>query len=497
MRRNLATMTLQFWSRARSALLGRRSRSADEAETREDRLREIDALIGLSRLDWGYADLYLRNAERVLRPIFTEEKFQGLSSRREAVPRMIADARWAVQRGAWQEAERLAEDALRMQRSLDGDARLLRAGEAVYGPRSLSPDPVALAVAGAVSYPVTSLRSCVRGVTATLRSLAQTDAGASSFYERRAERFARLEFDNEEAAAPGSEPADISAAALAASDAGNLEEVIRLARGAGKVGRDASGRTRAPRAASGWVEALAGAFPRDAVERAAKLGLEAVSVPARPEVNAYLSCACADQPRLPEAPLDAAHREPEHCTCGHACPPGVSSSLKSSLDAMMVHAFVTSGGTRHLPWFGAEAVLVETFPEEGSAPVTGLLEALGLSQRKGLPRLQIEDALLRRGPSLCEELGLEPARHRLVCIPFDVYNRVGPNLGWGRKELWTHFDGYQVTRELQLQALVGGDVRFGGADDLCGVARHYDSDHITARFALVRRDRFEAREPRP
>ena len=52
-----------------------------------------------------------------------------------------------------------------------------------------------------------------------------------------------------------------------------------------------------------------------------------------------------------------------------------------------------------------------------------------------------------------------------------------------------------MTRELHLQALVGGDIRYGGADDLCGVGRAYDSDHITARFAVVRRDRFEAREP--
>lgn len=92
-------------------------------------------------------------------------------------------------------------------------------------------------------------------------------------------------------------------------------------------------------------------------------------------------------------------------------------------------------------------------------------------------------------------LGLDPTAYRITCVPFDVYNRLADRCGWGTQRLWTHFDGYQVTRELKLQALVGGDVQYGGADDLCGVGRGYDSEHITARFALVRRDRFEAREP--
>lgn len=125
-----------------------------------------------------------------------------------------------------------------------------------------------------------------------------------------------------------------------------------------------------------------------------------------------------------------------------------------------------------------ETVLVETFPErEGDGAPRGPRH----SAADGVPRLRIEDALLRHGPALCEELGVDPAHYRLVCIPFDVYMRIAGDFGWGRREQWTHFDGYQVTRELHLQALVGGDVRFCGADDLCGVARHYDSDRIAAR----------------
>jgi hypothetical protein len=162
----------------------------------------------------------------------------------------------------------------------------------------------------------------------------------------------------------------------------------------------------------------------------------------------------------------------------------------------MVHPFLTSGGTRYLPWFGREALLVESFPEGEPDTHSPLLEALSLPQRRGLTRLAIEDVLLSKGPQICEELGLDPTVYRITCVPFDIYKRLADRYGWGMQPFWTHFDGYQVTRELQLQALVGGDIRFGGADDLCAVGRAYDSEHISARFAVVRRDRFEAREPR-
>ncbi len=233
----------------------------------------------------------------------------------------------------------------------------------------------------------------------------------------------------------------------------------------------------------------------DAVERARGLGLEPAALEPNEAVNAYSSCSCADRAVLPAFPLSEERRELEACTCGHACPPNVGKSLKNSLDALMVHPFLTSVGTRYLPWFGAEAVLVESFPEDGSDARTPLLESLSLPRRRGLTRLALEDALLSKGPGLCEDLGLDPTAYRITCVPFDVYERLANRYGWGRQELWTHFDGYQLTRELELQALVGGDVRYGGADDLCGVGRGYDSDHITARFAIVRRDRFEAREP--
>ena len=55
--------------------------------------------------------------------------------------------------------------------------------------------------------------------------------------------------------------------------------------------------------------------------------------------------------------------------------------------------------------------------------------------------------------------------------------------------MWTHFDGYWVREGGNLQALAGGDVRFGGSHDVIGFHPSYHSDKLLARFAVVQRKR--------
>jgi hypothetical protein len=243
------------------------------------------------------------------------------------------------------------------------------------------------------------------------------------------------------------------------------------------------------------MQALAAEIPDAAIKRARSLGLSAVVLPADDALNGYLSCCCVERMTFPSAPLTESHRRPETCTCGHTCPPKVSDSLRGVLDLLMLHPFVTSTGARYLPWFGSEALLVETFPETDADTRTDLLDILRLRFRRGLSRFAIEDATRTHTADLCTVLGLDPAEYAVVPIPFDAYLRLAPEFGWGRQHLWTHFDGYQLTRELHLRALVGGDVEYGGPEDLCSVARNYEADRIGARFAVVHRQRFTAREP--
>ena len=136
-------------------------------------------------------------------------------------------------------------------------------------------------------------------------------------------------------------------------------------------------------------------------------------------------------------------------------------------------------------------------PKEGEQlPRSALLTTLELPGRRGLSREVIEQALLTHGARVLEkELGVDPRVFRLVCIPSDVHFRLGEAEGWGRQPSWTHFDGYlirTVEGRLRLQALVGGDARYGGLNDLLGVGRDYESERLIARFAVVRRERMVA-----
>jgi hypothetical protein len=158
--------------------------------------------------------------------------------------------------------------------------------------------------------------------------------------------------------------------------------------------------------------------------------------------------------------------------------------------------FINSGGARYLPPLSAERTLIEDFAEEEAAAdaPSQLLAALGLPKRKALARVDIEAALVRSGDQILEErLGLDPMEFRLVCIPYDLYMRFGRDRGFGKWPHWTHFDGYQVMAGNRLRALVGGDGRFGGLNDLVSISPTDARDGVYARFAVVRRARMAGR----
>ncbi len=71
-------------------------------------------------------------------------------------------------------------------------------------------------------------------------------------------------------------------------------------------------------------------------------------------------------------------------------------------------------------------------------------------------------------------------------MPPDVFARVGRERGWGNREQWTHYDGYQVASGGHLRALVGGNARYGGLLDLCSISRDDGRENTVARFAVIR-----------
>jgi hypothetical protein len=174
---------------------------------------------------------------------------------------------------------------------------------------------------------------------------------------------------------------------------------------------------------------------------------------------------------------------------------GFREPARETLALFALHPYLNSGGARYLPRPIDETVLVEDFPEDREPPTASpLLDALGVRGRRGLARIEIDAALLEKGPDALETLlGLDPLHYQMVCVPSDVYNRAGAAHGWGRAPLWTHFDGYQLMRSGHLRALVGGDVRYGGRADLVSIARDDARDKVILRLAVVRRERMLGR----
>lgn len=463
-----------------------------KAANDDGRLVTLEALRALSEVDLLYADLYLHRAQLLLPALCARNDYLHLRCERDELPRVVDELRHATKRGDWSRVRLLADDAAGKKTRLAARQRVLEVADAVYGPRVLHAGPTALALNGVVSHPTAALERERSAVVDHLRLLATEDDDWADLYKSRAAHFGRLEVVADEQAGASVDAEGLRKRILTAVERADFDEVRRLTEAVvderGKLGR-----TRVPVPSDGRANVLSTPFPDGALARGRDLGLTAETLPTAASLNAYLGCCCADRTTFPAAPLSDAHRRPDTCTCGHACPPDVRQTFRESLDLVLLHPFMSSAGTRYLPWFGAETLLIEAFPETDPEARTPVLDRLGLSQRRGVPRLAIEDALRSHAVPLCEDLGVDPIEFTVACVPFDAYTRLAPQHGWGREQLWTHFDGYQVTRELRLHALVGGDVRYGGADDFCAVQRDYDAPRITARFCVLRRERFLAR----
>jgi hypothetical protein len=248
--------------------------------------------------------------------------------------------------------------------------------------------------------------------------------------------------------------------------------------GAGSSAGDASG---------GRVPDLGCTFAADVLERAGRLGLVPVHVESMRDRVLELYRRAWKPTREGEASAGVV-RLPEVLAADHP------EALRERLVLFLNRPLVNSAGCRLLPWMVAEDALVEGFPEpapdaaEGASP---LLAALELPRRRGLSRNQVERALRQHGSRVLGDLGLDPHRFRIVCIPPDLHLRAGMGRDWGSQPQWTHFDGYMV-QDKKFLALAGGDVRFGGIHDMVAVNRDNDSPSLIARLAVVQRARLAA-----
>lgn len=463
----------------------------------------VTRLVTAADGDTLYRDVYLRRAAALLAPIVSAASYVASLTDRRELQRLLAQARAAVDRKDWTQVGEIGAQAASLQRSLETDEHVMSAAASVYGAPPVVLDPLSPGLA----TPRWSNAAAARtDVCAALADLAREDAGMQGLYSARRRALEALVLAGAAAGgAPGSgaSAGNVEQQALQALERGDAAALQRLAQSmlGGRAAPHAAG-AEADTAVGGSIETptvLGDPIPAAAVPRAAALGLESVvdelpSGDVSRAVGEFIeryalgaSPAVHDRANEGVARMAVAARE-------LAVPGDVAAIFAETISLFALHQFVNSAGVRYVPIPShREAMLIETHAE-GDETVTPLLRALGLDRRRALSRDDIEDALQKHAAGIvADQIGLDPLAFRLVCVPPDVFMRVGRTRGWGQRPEWTHFDGYQVMQGGRLRALVGGNAKFGGLGDLCSIGSYDARDNTFARFAVVRRDRLGVR----
>lgn len=463
-----------------------------------ERRRLAEGLYEAARVDTVYGDLYLQRARHFLAPTLNEAKFAALQLLKTdglKLPNRIAIA---LAQANWKEIKDLSARMASLKRTLAEKESLLQIGEKIYklGEPSLDPFSPGFQKLAKSGDPQVLLRS----LSAQLEQLQKGDPDWHDFYAARRSAMAAIKTHSsqapEEADLSGSQLEDKALKALNTGDFATLEKLADL------MGKEEPGRPErafgSPLRAAEKSPDFTFQLPQEVLERARGLGLAPMRMEAgsrhlnlSPEELAPLYRYLWHPSFTDEISREGAGWRKKEVPL----PADAPAALRELLELFALHPFVNSGGARYVPAFAEEDVLVEDFdePDPGTKPpASALLSALGFDDRRGLSRIRLEKVLFDRGNAVIGDIGLDVRIFRLVCIPPDVYGRVGRDRGWGQKSLWTHFDGHLVKMDGKLLALAGGDVDFGGLYDLVGVSREYDSDRIMARFAVVQRRRMEA-----
>jgi hypothetical protein len=462
----------------------------------------VSLLIEAAKTDTIYRDVYLRRAHDFLRPTLDEPGYRAIGSMRKELDELVRHTRSAVLQTNWEKAAELSAQADRMRKTIEAQAGTAALAKNVYEADMVAFDPLSPGkhLGPHMHATQTDLRA---QLLQTLTSLAKVDTTFGAFYEQRCAYFSGLELASSAGSgkAPARSRVELQQLALEAAERGDITAIQSLA----KELRDYRDRSEGTSVTSSVVKSryecplnLDSPFPSNASAAPRELGMVEHHFAALTDVRAAIELiythAWDPIPTSPELEHEGVLRT--RVLAESKVPPEFATEEFKVLGAQFIQQIlINSGGARYLPCISAETALVEDFAENDTADAPSkLLSALSLPHRRGLARTQIENALMRFGANiLAEQLSLDPIEFRLICIPYDMYMRLGRERGWGQWHHWTHFDGYWVVQGNRLRALVGGDGRFGGVADLVSISRTDARDNVYARFAVVRRARMVAR----
>jgi hypothetical protein len=470
--------------------------------------KAVQLLVDVSGIDTVYADIYLRRARELLSGVLPVAQYNALKGIQRSIDAAVQESKAATMARDWQRAQTIAAQVEGLRRDAQKKEALREVASSVYEPYGVSIDPFS---PGFESLPgMDPDPAALRNVLVeNLKALAGADAPHAAFYDSRRAFFADLTLLSKREAANTPAVTDIRELEQLAAQAAQQGDMARLQQYAQELSarqaKEADAGAAKPETAAAVDRAtyqcpvdLTQSFSDDVAKRAQALGLAFARTEPVQQAAPLFDYVLAHiwQPALSGAETEREGTMRTEAVVEQAgLPKEVSEPVKVLIGQFLRNPFANSGGARYFPKFNVEEVLLEDFPEDQEAPAKSeLLSALGLSHRRGLARLEIDDALRENGATIVEkQLGLDPMEFRLVCIPHDLYMRIGRDRGWGQQQQWTHFDGYQVLKNGGLRALVGGDVRHGGLSDLVSIAITDQRECVVARFAVIRRARQVAR----
>lgn len=463
--------------------------------SKEAILTIVGQLIEISKLDTLFRDLYLQRARALLGTFCSRGSYIQLKQNSDQIPWVEQQLRASVERGDWKRCSEFTERLRQLRTSVAAGSHFAKLAETVYDQAgNVSIDVFSSGMNVFVGVENESLSASRTEAINILHALERSDPEKREFYARRAADFKQLSFATTEKAEKTkddrADPQQLQQAALNALDSGDLSKLDQIlalfARKpeAKKDKQDAVDLKPAELAELG--DDLLYNFTEQTLAAARELGLAPVRTQSRRQF-AYL----IPHGWQPSFRKDEVRKWSKEKLSKLTFPSDTTNGQREAIDFFLLNPFITSAGTRYRVCLVAEDLLLEDFsePDSKAEVPSKLLDMLKLNSRWGITRTELENALFEHGSEILQELKLDPEKFRLIAIPADLYTHLGPQRGWGQKEMWTHFDGYRVLEGGKLQALAGGDKRFGGTYDVVSFSTDYASGKIFARFAVVQRKR--------
>lgn len=453
----------------------------------------VGKLIEISKLDTLFRDLYIHRARVLLATFFSEASYLQLKENKAKIPWIEKQLRASVDRSDWKRCTELTEQLRELRKRTDAGSHFANVAEAVYERASnVSIDPFSSGLNIFVSATTASLLGSRAEAINILHGLERSDPEKREFYGSRVSDFSRLKISTVSQVTPEEhvDAHQLQQVALSALDAGDLSKfdqvLASLAREPQTKQKKQNEIDLDPAEVAELGDDLLYTFTEQTLSKARELGLAPVRSQSRRQF-AYLM----PHGWQPSFRQDEIRKWSKEKLSKLTYPSDTTNGVREAIEFFLLNPFITSAGTRYHVCLVAEDLLLEDFAEPDSRediPST-LLSLLKLTSRWGLTRNEIETALLEHGLKVLNELQLDAELFRLVVIPADLYTHLGPQRGWGQQEMWTHFDGYRVLEGGKLQALAGGDKRFGGTHDVVSFSNDYASGKIFTRFAVVQRRR--------